>query len=225
MEISNHFDSSHDLVIEFAKYNAQRQAYLDSPDPLYTIEWLERQIIDYTEKLIYTPLPLKVMQDQLQIVIDKAEDSGRTNQQFTFDFLQALEIILSAYAKESHHGDHIAFNDLVEAADRSIDAVEICDNQDIFTHPVYLEQNHALNLIMRDFAQIFYQRADLQYICDEIDEWTVHDDVHPKQAERRRLDPETAFFNQPHGYKGRWTPLDRHGLVVWVATSDPSVAP
>ncbi len=218
METPDSSNSGQDLSTEFAEYFAKRQAYLDTPEPLYTLDWFERQTTDYAEKLIHTPLPPRVIQDQLGAAIELAQESGRINQQFTYDFLQALEIVLSAYINKLQPGDQIAFNDLVDEADRAIESVDLANDIDILSHPVYLEQNHAISLILRDFAETFYQRTELRQICDEIDEWTVHDDVHPAQKERRLYDPATPFYGEPHGYNGRWTPEDRDGLTVWVAS-------
>ena len=215
MEKSSSPYPGNDYSADFARHFARRQAYLDAPEPLYTIERLEAQETDYAEKLTHTPLTPEIMHSLVETVFVKFIENGKTNDQFTDNLLQAIEIMLQAYQNKAEPGDFIVFSDLVDAAEQSLDQVTIPNGQAPWNHPIYIAQNNVIGQVLAEFADNFYNRADLQYICDEIDEWTVHDEVHPEQKQRRQIDPACPFYGQKHGFYGRWTPLEREDMTVW----------
>ncbi len=186
------------------------------PEVVDTFEKMEDEP-DYVEKLTMTPLPLDKMRELLQQVASQyGEDDGSQQALFNKAFVGSMQMTLQKLMEAAKPGDNITFDDLSWAAETATAHTDKINTDSILNDPSFVEETNAIAGIGERFASFFDQRADLEYIGDDIDAFTVHSDVHTYHKDRIKVNPNKDTFGEEHGANGRWIPEKRGDMTVWV---------
>lgn len=188
------------------------KSQLENPDNAEIVE----DKPDYIEKLTMTPLPLNKMNELVrQVASEYTEDDNSQQGFYKKAFIGNMQLTIQRLAETAKEGDNITFDDLSWSAEEA--NINMLNPETIVNDPTFIDEVNAISEITDKFAYYFDQHSELEYIGDNIDDYTVHSGVHTYQQKRVQSNSDRDLYGEEHGQNGRWIPEKRGDMTVWVA--------
>lgn len=194
------------------------EARSEDDEPLFSLEEIESGP-DYIEKVMLVPLPVTTMAKLIDALYEQLRpiplNTKRSQLLFQQIFAGELKKAADRLVKNKKPGDHVTYDDLDWLASEKTGHFKRPVVDEITGNTTFVAETDGIAKIRDRFVALFDQTPTLEGIATNIDEWTVHPQIHKYQQARVEAHPNGDFYEEAFGHKGRWTCENRDGFTIW----------